>query len=361
MAHRPHVFVTSSVGRTRVATILGAVTAVLFLSGCSTGLQDGGLATMLGGSKSAETADAAKIEADAHANGRGDLEKATAYWQKEFAGNPRNIDAAVNYAKNLKAMGEKDRAIAVLQQASMYNSDHKGLASEYGRLALENDQAALAEKLLARAEDPLKPDWKVISAQGAAIAKQGRHREAIPKFERALALSPDNPAVLNNLGMAQAMNGDAVKAEATLRKAADLPGAAPRVRQNLALVVGLQGKFDEARQISGADLPPEKTAENIAYLRRMIDHNGGSQAATTLPPLPPATGPASPKLATAKLASTGQARPKPVTAQVNAGSAGLKGTQGAIIAGSDQAASGWSTEVANAAAPVSLRPPALTR
>ena len=44
-----------------------------------------------------------------------------------------------------------------------------------------------------RAEDPLKPDWKIISAQGAAIAKQGRHRDAIPLFERALAFSPDNP------------------------------------------------------------------------------------------------------------------------------------------------------------------------
>ena len=63
----------------------------------------------------------------------------------------------------------QDRALAVLQQASIYNSDHKGLASEYGRLALENDQAQLAEKLLSRADDPLKPDWKVISAQGLSL------------------------------------------------------------------------------------------------------------------------------------------------------------------------------------------------
>ena len=29
-----------------------------------------------------------------------------------------------------------------------------------GRLALEFDQVAVAEKLLAMADDPLKPDWR---------------------------------------------------------------------------------------------------------------------------------------------------------------------------------------------------------
>ena len=182
----------------------------------------------------------------------------------------------------------------------------------------------------------MKPDWKVISARGAAIAKQGRHRDAIPLFERALALSPDNPAIMNNLGMAQAMNGDAVKAETTLRRAVDLPGAAPRVRQNLALVLGLQGKFTEAKEVAGADMPPEKVAASIAYLRRMIDERpqAAGAVAQAAPPLPaPAAAPA--KVTSTKVASVKKAAPA------------LKGSEAPASATNDVASAGWITEVAS--------------
>ena len=48
---------------------------------------------------------------------------------------------------------------------------------------------------------------------------------------------------------------DLVRAESTLRRAAAQSRADPRVRQNLALVVGLQGRFSEAEGIARADLP----------------------------------------------------------------------------------------------------------
>jgi Flp pilus assembly protein TadD len=42
------------------------------------------------------------------------------------------------------------------------------------------------------------------------------------------------------------------------------------VRQNLALVVGLQGRFAEAESIVKADLPPDEAAANVAYLKQML-------------------------------------------------------------------------------------------
>ena len=47
-------------------------------------------------------------------------------------------------------------------------------------------------------------------------------------------------------------------------------GADARVRQNLGLVVGLQGRFAEAESIVKADLPPEEAAANVAYLKEML-------------------------------------------------------------------------------------------
>ena len=44
----------------------------------------------------------------------------------------------------------------------------------------------------------------------------------------------------------------------------------PTLRQNLALVVGLQGRFDEAKDIASKDLPPVQVEANMTFLRNML-------------------------------------------------------------------------------------------
>jgi Flp pilus assembly protein TadD len=201
---------------------------------------------------------------------RGDLAKATEYWGKEFAKNPRDAKAAVSYAKNLKAMGEKRQALAVLQQASVFHGGNREINSEYGRLALEFDQVSLAQKLLEQADDPANPDWRVISARGTVLAKQGSYRGAIPLYERALALSPEQPSVLSNLALAHTMDGHPDKAEPLLKRAARAGGEDPRVTQNLALVLGLQGKYEDARVTAARHMAPEDASADVEYLRRLV-------------------------------------------------------------------------------------------
>ena len=188
---------------------------------------------------------------------------------KEYAKDSRNPSKAVAYARALKAVGEKRQALAVLQQTSMFDAGDRNLNSEYGRLALELDQVALAERLLQAADDPAEPDWRVISARGTVLAKQGKYREAIPLYERALSLAPNQSSILNNLALAHAMEGSADKAEPLLKRAA-AAGQDARVNQNLALVLGLQGKYDEARTVASRDLPPDTAAADVDYLRRIV-------------------------------------------------------------------------------------------
>jgi Flp pilus assembly protein TadD len=52
------------------------------------------------------------------------------------------------------------------------------------------------------------------------------------------------------------------------------PNAGPKVRQNLALVVGLRGNFAEAEKIATADLPENEATANVAYLRQMLAQKG---------------------------------------------------------------------------------------
>ena len=152
----------------RSAGVLAVLAAGLLAGACSSGGSLDGLDSMLGSAP--PSADPA---ADRLANASGgaakpktELDKALAYWSEEHKKKPAELKVALAYAKNLKAAGHKEQAYSVLQNASMIHGDSKELASELGRIALEYDQVALAEKLLAMADDPLKPDWRLISARG---------------------------------------------------------------------------------------------------------------------------------------------------------------------------------------------------
>jgi Flp pilus assembly protein TadD len=49
------------------------------------------------------------------------------------------------------------------------------------------------------------------------------------------------------------------------------------VRQNLALVVGLQGRFPEAEQIARRELSSQQADANVAYLRSMLSQQNAWQ------------------------------------------------------------------------------------
>jgi tetratricopeptide (TPR) repeat protein len=152
----------------------------------------------------------------------------------------------------------------------VFHGQSAELAGEYGRLALDLDQISLAKQLLAAADSPTQPDWRIVSARGTVLAKEGKYDEAITYYERALTLAHDQPSILSNLALAYAMNGEPTRAEGMLRQASAADGNSPRIRQNLALVLGLQGKYDEAKLIASRDLSMDKATDNAAILRQVV-------------------------------------------------------------------------------------------
>lgn len=173
-----------------------------------------------------------------------------AYYSKLYADNPRDKGIALAYADALRENGHKSKSLAILRAAAMHHKNDPEFASVYGRAALDSGQVALATKLLVRADDPGAPDWRVTSARGTALAKQGKYSEALTYFRKAQLLAPSNPTVMNNLAMAQAANGDLKKAEQLLRSAVQMPTAKPKVRRNLALVLRLQGRDVDAGRVA---------------------------------------------------------------------------------------------------------------
>jgi Flp pilus assembly protein TadD len=224
--------------------------------------------------------------------GRKDAEAATPRneeeWRREakalgerYKSNPRDADQAVRYAQALRQTGQRAQAVAVLQQASIYNPQNQKILGAYGRALADAGDFEQALDMLGRAHSPDQPDWRILSAQGAVLDQMGRFDEARRYYETALRIVPEEASVLSNLGLSYALSKQLPKAEAMLRRASTKAASDKRIRQNLALVVGLQGRFKEAEQIVGADLPPEEAASNIAYLKQMIAEQRAPRIHTT--------------------------------------------------------------------------------
>ena len=257
----------------RLASIVSSAILVLGLCSCQT---DGGpdITGSLG----------EKAEAGRAADPRRELDS----YGDRFRANPKDADAAVQYAKALRATGQRSQAVAVLEQATIAHPDNKALLAGYGRALADNGNFQQAFDTLGRAHSPDDPDWRILSVQGAVLDQLGRYDEARNYYASALKIAPDDPSVLSNLGLSYMLSKDLPKAEETLRRAYGRTGASPRVRQNLALVVGLQGRLAEAEGILKADQPAEEVTANVAYLRKLLSRKevaravaGSTKAAAT--------------------------------------------------------------------------------
>jgi Flp pilus assembly protein TadD len=214
-----------------------------------------------------------------------DPRQATDLAGERYRANPKDANAALAYGQALRATGQRSQAVAVLEQATIANPGNKPLLAAYGRALADNGDFQTAFDVLSRAHTPDNPDWRILSVQGAVLDQLGRHDEARGYYTSALRIVPGEPSVLSNLGLSYMLSKDLPKAEETLRQAYASSKADTRIRQNLALVVGLQGRFAEAEGIVKADLPPDEAAANVAYLKQMLNQKDSPRtpAAKSIP------------------------------------------------------------------------------
>jgi Flp pilus assembly protein TadD len=208
---------------------------------------------------------------------------------ERYRANPKDAEIALAYGQALRATGQHAQAAAVLEQATIAHPGNKALLGGYGRALVDNGNFQQGFDTLARAHSPDNPDWRILSVQGTALDQLGRHDEARAYYASALKIVPDESSVLSNLGLSYVLSRDLPKAEEILRRAYATTGADARVRQNLGLVVGLQGRFAEAESIVRADLPPEEAAANVAYLKQMLSRKDNPRTGAAPVPLPVAS------------------------------------------------------------------------
>ena len=190
-----------------------------------------------------------------------------AFWAHETQLDASDAEAGIKLSQALRQMGNYGDALQAAERALIVAPNDVEALLEVARSQVGRGQGFYAIDPARRAEKLAPRDWRIPSLLGVAYEQADRFDEALAAHRQALALAPDNPVALGNLGMFYASRGDTAKAEATLRQAAARPDAPIAVRQNLALVVGLSGRIDEAERLARQDLPPEMVENNLAWLR----------------------------------------------------------------------------------------------
>ncbi len=208
----------------------------------------------------------------------GALHDYTDHWGKAYAEHPGEKYASINYAKGLRALTRYKEAAAVMQAAAVKSPQDFAILGAYGKALADNGEYAQAKDVLTRAYPSDRPDWTILSVQGSVSDRLDDHESAQAFYRDALKIAPGEPSILSNLGLSYALSKQLAPAESALREASASPRADSRVRQNLALVLALQGKFPEAEEVSRRDMSAEAATRNVQAIREMIAQNDSWRA-----------------------------------------------------------------------------------
>lgn len=187
-----------------------------------------------------------------------------------YKSNPRDKGHIIHYAAALRAAGQAGQAVSVLEIGIKTHPADVDIAVAYAK-ALTAD--GRFEQSLAVLDNVIRldaPDWNALLVKGATLDQMGRHSEARQLYTQALTIAPGEASIEANMGLSFAMTNELGIAEQHLRRAVQMRGASSQIRQNLALIVGLQGRFDESRALYAAELPPDQVDNNMTYVRALL-------------------------------------------------------------------------------------------
>lgn len=188
----------------------------------------------------------------------------------------------IGAARNLRYAGEIDSALEVI---SIYERELKkaGEIRTNGEILspavlLEFSKSSISNKNLDAAVAKLKKlvdlgirDWEIYSVLGIAYDYKNEFDKAMDAYKTALEISPDNPDVINNMGLSLALSGDIYGATEIFEELVKSVDGKPQYRQNLAILLALNGEMDRASELVYHDLPYDMATRNTKTYRQLME------------------------------------------------------------------------------------------
>lgn len=195
----------------------------------------------------------------------GDFATAVTIYRRASSMDTSAVAPLVGAGNSLLEMGKFNEAIVSFNSGLARDAHDRDALRGLARAYLMSGKPALAGQPLAVAYQDTPDDPKLLQLIGVADDFVGRHEEAQTRYRRGLEVSPQDPALSLNLALSLALSGDYLDAVNVLRPIAMAPKSSLRERQTLALIYGLQGDRRSAEQMARLDLDPASVQRNLAY------------------------------------------------------------------------------------------------
>jgi Flp pilus assembly protein TadD len=241
---------------------------------------------------------------------------------------PSDVATEVARAHALRQEGKLTEAASNLAQIMLVAPDDARVVGEYGKVMAEEHRAQDALAFLKRAVELQQNDWSLYSALGVAYDENNDPKDAASAYQRALALKPGEPVVLNNYGMSRMLAGDYAAAQMMFAQAQR--SGDPRIVNNAAMLAEIEARQPQhqaaARSVVNVpvtSVPARIAATPLPEPRSAATATGAPHAMTAMTalennprvvmqavPKDPLAGPVKPRVAPHRVAT----RKKPASA-----------------------------------------------
>lgn len=209
----------------------------------------------------------------------GDPASAIPFYRRAHALDRFDVAALTGLGGALSEIGAYNEAAEAFRDALVADGGDTEALRGLGNALISLNQPQLA---IDQFEAALRivEDYRSYNGIGVAFDRIGDHASAQAYYYVGLELAPDNPTLLNNLGLSLTLGGEYDDAIDNLRRVARQPGATARHRQNLALAYGLAGRTEEAAEVGRVDLAESAVRNNLVYysLLRAMREEGADTA-----------------------------------------------------------------------------------
>ncbi len=195
----------------------------------------------------------------------GDLASAINLYEGVVAVQPTDPGLLVEFGDTLVDAGSLDAAIEVYEKVRDNLDAQVGALLGLQRAYLRLEEPEKALQLADRALGLAPQDHRVLISRGVALDMLGAHAAAQAEYRAVLVGYPHDMAARNDLALSLALTRQFEEAADILKPMANSANATPQLRQNLALIYGMNGDGARADALSRIDLDDATAEGNLRF------------------------------------------------------------------------------------------------
>ena len=188
------------------------------------------------------------------------------YYLKVIELDINNIPAREKIALIHKSNGNQPLAVAVYNDIYLLDNNNAIALQEIGLYHLSKKNLTQAKVFINKALVIKKDLWKSHDALGVIADLEARFKDAINHYETALALKPNNPVILNNIGYSLYSSGKRLKANQFYKQALKYNKNYQPAINNLALSETVLSHYDSAFSLFNSILEDYDAYNNMGYI-----------------------------------------------------------------------------------------------